>query len=174
MSPIPAIQALRREDNPFAPGPTYIPPSSNFFFANNASNASLIDFLPAKGAADHLIQQYWLAVHPMCRIVHRPSFQRRYDLFWSQVRMGMEPVGSLQAIVFAALFSGVISMPDDQIKSSFGVPKRDLVENFQQGTETALSRAHLLRTTKVETIQAFVMYMVSSTCLTKGNMADST
>lgn len=74
--------------------------------------------------------------------------------------MGMEPIGSLQAIVFAALFSGVVSMSDDQIYSSFAVAKRDLVENFQQGTETALGRAHLLRTTKVETMQAFVMYLV--------------
>ena len=75
--------------------------------------------------------------------------------------MGIEPQGSLQALVFAAMFSGVVSMPDDLIMRDFAVPKKDLVDNFQQGTETALSRANLLRTTKVETMQAFVMYMVS-------------
>ena len=75
--------------------------------------------------------------------------------------MGIEPVGSLQAIVFAAMFSGVVSMPEDILMSEFAVAKKDLVENFQQGTETALVRANLLRTTKIETMQAFVMYMVS-------------
>lgn len=77
--------------------------------------------------------------------------------------MGIEPVGSLQAIVFAALFSGAVSMSDEQIYGSFTVEKREVVEHFQQGTEIALSRAHLLRTTKVETMQAFVMYLVKFT-----------
>jgi hypothetical protein len=148
-------------ENPFAPGPTYIPPASNFFFSHGASQTSLIDYLPAKSAADHLLQQYWLAVHPICRVVHRPSFQRRYDLFWDEVRMGIEPIGSLQAIVFATMFSAVLSMPENKILNSFGVSKKDLVDNFQQGAETALNRANLLRTTKVETMQAFIIYLVS-------------
>ena len=144
----------------FAPGPTYLPPSSSFFFSSNSRGASLIDYLPSQTAADHLLNQYWLAVHPICRVVHRPSFQRRYDLFWDEIRTGIEPTGSLQAIVFAAMFSGVVSMPEDLILRDFAVSKKDLVENFQQGTETALGRANFLRTTKLETMQAFVMYMV--------------
>ncbi len=74
--------------------------------------------------------------------------------------MGIEPTGSLQAVVFAAMFSGVVSMSEDVVMRDFGVHKKNLVGNFQIGTETALSRANLLRTTKVETLQAFVMYMV--------------
>ena len=144
-----------------APGPTYIPPTGNFFFASHGYGTSLIDYLPAQSAADRLLTQYWYAVHPICRVVHRPTFERRYETFWNEVRMGIEPIGSLQAVVFAAMFSAVVSMPDDLIWRDFAVPKKDLVDNFQQGTETALSRANVLRTTKVETIQAFVMYMVS-------------
>ena len=143
-----------------APGPTYIAPTSSFFFSSGKHGTSLIDFLPSKLAADRLLQQYWFAVHPISRSVHRPSFQRRYDTFWHEVQLGIEPVGSLQAVVFAAMFSGVVSMPEDVINSDFGVAKKDLVENFQQGTETALGRANILRTTKVESLQAFVMYLV--------------
>lgn len=73
----------------------------------------------------------------------------------------MEPAGSLQAVVFAAIFSAVVSMPEEVIWRDFAVSKKDLLDNFQQGTETAMSRANLLRTTKIETIQAFVMYLVS-------------
>ena len=160
LSPEPPLPRIPRPENLFTPGPTYLPPASNFFFATNNSRASLIDYLPAKSAADHLLEQYWIAVHPLCRVVHRPSFQRRYDLFWNEIRMGIEPVGSLQAIVFAALFSAVVSMPEDQILNSFAVSKKDLVDNFQQGAETALGAANLLRTTRLETMQAFVVYMV--------------
>lgn len=143
-----------------APGPTYIAPSSSFFFSSGQNTASLIDFLPSKPIADRLLNQYWLAVHPLCRTVHRPSFLRRYNAFWADVETGVEPPGSLQAVVFAALFSGVVSMSDNAVLMHFGTTRKDLVENFQMGTETALGRANVIRTTKVETLQALVMYMV--------------
>ncbi|KAL8660084.1 MAG: hypothetical protein Q9226_000076 [Calogaya cf. arnoldii] len=143
-----------------APGPTYIAPSSSFFFSSGQNSVSLIDYLPSKIIANRLLDQYWLAVHPICRIVHRPSFQRRYDTFWADVEVGVEPTGSLQAVVFAALFSGVVSMSDSAVLMAFGTSKKDLVDNFQMGTETALGRANVIRTTKVETLQALVMYMI--------------
>lgn len=143
-----------------APGPTYIAPSSSFFFSSGQNSASLIDFLPSKPIADRLLDQYWLAVNPLCRAVHKPSFLRRYSSFWVDVEAGIEPPGSVQAVVFAALFSGVVSMPDEAVLMQFGTTKKDLVENFQMGTETALGRANVIRTTKVETLQALVMYMV--------------
>ena len=144
-----------------APGPTYIAPSSSFFFSSGQNAVSLIDFLPSKVIADRLLGQYWSSVHQLCHVVHRPTFQRRYDAFWGEVQTGVEPTGSLQAIVFAALFSGVVSMSDNSILMEFGTSKKDLVNNFQMGTETALGRANVIRTTKVETLQALVMYMVS-------------
>ena len=75
--------------------------------------------------------------------------------------MAVEPTSSLQSVVFAAMFSGVVSMPEDIVLMEFGVSKKDLVDNFQMGTETALGRANITRTTKIETLQAFVMYLVS-------------
>lgn len=144
------------------PGPTYIAPSTTFFFSHQSSLASLVDFLPSKNVADRLLDQYWKSVHPIARLVHRPSFRRRYNIFWDDLGLGIEPAGSLQAVVFAAMFSAVVSMSEDGILMEFGVSKRDLVDNFQMGTETALSRANMIRTTKIETLQAFVMYMVGS------------
>ena len=76
--------------------------------------------------------------------------------------MGIEPAGSLQALAFAAMFSGAVSMADDMVLRDFGVGKKNFIDNFQRGTETALGRANILRTTKIESLQAFVMYMVSN------------
>lgn len=158
MSPSP--QSTTRPANFMAPGPTYLPPASSFFFAPNTRGNSLVEFLPTRTAADHLISQYWYAVHPICRILHRQSFERRYEMFWNELRQGIEPVGSLQALVFSAMFSGVVSMSEEAIASDFGVSKKEVLESFQQGVESALSRAQVLRTTKTETMQAFVMYLV--------------
>lgn len=161
-SPDPSMPYIPGGAGFLAPGPTYLAPSSSFFLSSGGGATSLIDFLPSKIVADRLIAQYWEAVHPIARCVHRQSFQRRYAAFWDDVTSGIEPPNSLQALVFAAMFSGVVSMPDDSIVMQFGVAKKGLVDNFQTGTETALGRANFIRTAKVETLQAFIMYMVGN------------
>ncbi|KAH7364501.1 hypothetical protein BKA65DRAFT_139629 [Rhexocercosporidium sp. MPI-PUGE-AT-0058] len=141
-------------------GPQYILPTSGFFFGGSGSQASLIDFLPSRMASNRLIKQYFSCVHPICHIVHRPTFEKEWDTFWDEVTLGIEPPNSVQTIVFAAMFSGVVSMDDSDILREFGVSKASLVDNFKLGTETALARANFLRTTKIETLQAFVMYLI--------------
>lgn len=147
-------------DSFLAPGPTYLAPSSNFFFANATSSLSLVDYLPSRTVADRLLDRYWVSVHSVARVVHKPSFLRRYEIFWDDILSGIEPPGSLQAVIFAAMFSGAVSISEDIILMDFGVSKKDLVNNFQSGTEYALGRANITRTTKIETLQAFVMYLV--------------
>lgn len=163
-APIPHLPGMQNPSYSgfLAPGPHYIAPSSSFLFSSGQTTVSLIDFLPSKVISDRLLNQYWACVHPLCRVVHRPSFLRRYSFFWEEIQTGLEPAGSLQAIVFAALFSAVVSMSEDSILMEFGANRKDLVDNFQMGTETALARANVIRTTKIETLQALVMYMVST------------
>ena len=143
------------------PGPTYTAPSSTFFLGIDPNHSSLIDFLPSKTMADRLKRQYFEAVEPICRCVHRPTFERQYRCFWTDVASGVEPAPSIQAVVLAALFSGVISLDDNMTILEFGAGKLSLVENFRLATETALAKANFLRSTKLETLQAFVLYLVS-------------
>lgn len=143
-----------------SPGPTYLAPSPSFFFPGGNSSLSLIDYLPSRTVADRLLNRYWLSVHPISRVVHKPSFLRRYEAFWEDISRALEPPHALQAVVFAAMFSGAVSLPDAVISMEFGVSKQDLVNNFKLGTEATLGRANITRSTKVETLQAFVMYMV--------------
>lgn len=118
-------------------------------------------YLPSKNVADSLLNQYWVAVHPMCRVVHRPSFERQWVLFWQQVQSGLEPPASMQALAMGAMLSAVISLSDHDVMMQLGVPKQQLLQSFQQGAESALYRANFLRTSKLQTIQAMVMYLVS-------------
>lgn len=145
-----------------APGTDYIAPSSSFFFAPEPQQTSAMRFLPSKPIADRLLARYWESVHYMCRILHRPSFEREYASLWQNVAAGSEPKPPLQALVLATMLSAVISMSEEEILLEFEVAKPDLLENFQRGTETALYKANFLRSTKLQTLQAFVMYLVSS------------
>lgn len=157
----PGTQKLEPSSKSYiGPGPDYIAPASSFFFPGTNMSSTLVDYLPSKTAADALMSQYFLAVHHMCRTVHRPTLEAQYTLFWREIAVGNEPVPSFQAIVFAAMFSGAVSMDEQQILQSFGTTKASLVDSLRSGTEFALSKANLLRTTKLDTMQAFVMYLV--------------
>ncbi|KZF24368.1 hypothetical protein L228DRAFT_266711 [Xylona heveae TC161] len=142
------------------PPPMYLEPSPGFLFGGIPERSALMDYLPSRSAADRLIGQYFDSVHYIARVVHRPTFERQYRSFWAQVSLGIEPTASLQALVFAAMFSAIVSMPEETSFSEFGVNKARLTENFLLGTESALARANFLRTSKIETLQAFVMYLI--------------
>lgn len=131
------------------------------FFGQVVQSPSLLTFLPTKPAGDRLLEHYFDAVHPIARCVHRPSFEMQYEGFWEEAAAGYEPRTSVQAVVFAAWLSAAVAMDENVINRDFGFTKADLVENMKIGTEVALSKANFLRTTKVETMQAFVMYLVS-------------
>lgn len=86
-SPAQNIEALPPANDWLKPGPAYIAPSSDFFFGQGGQQASLIDFLPSRLAADRLVKQYFQAVHPIAQIVHRPTFEEEYDTFWDEVSL---------------------------------------------------------------------------------------
>jgi hypothetical protein len=52
-------------------------------------------------------------------------------------------------------------MREADIFTYFGVTKSSLLESLRANTETALSRAQFLRTSKIEVLQALVIYIVS-------------
>ncbi|GAB7363270.1 hypothetical protein MBLNU230_g3551t1 [Neophaeotheca triangularis] len=142
------------------PGPDYIAPASSFYFPGTNVQTSLLDYLPSRYASDQLMTQYWTSVHYICRCVHRPTFEAQYQTFWDRIAMGTEPTASIQAIVFAAMFSASVSMTGDQALQQFGATKAALMDSLRSGTEMALSKANFLRTTRVDTMQAFVMYLI--------------
>jgi hypothetical protein len=143
------------------PSASYIPPTSGFFFGQVIQSPSLLSFLPTKDAGDRLMQRYFDAVHPVARCVHRPSFEIEYATFWDDILNNYEPRASVQAVVFAAWLSAAVSLDEATANADFGFTRANLTEHMKIGTETALSKANFLRTTRVETMQAFVMYMVS-------------
>jgi hypothetical protein len=144
-----------------APSKEFTAPSSSFLFVDEPRRTSIMQYLPARPVAERFLEQYWEAVHYMCRVVHRPTFERQWAQFWDSIRLGLEPPAYLQALVMGILLSAAISMAEDRIVYEFGAVKQQLVDSFRQGTEMALYKANFLRTTKLHTLQAFVLYLVS-------------
>jgi hypothetical protein len=103
---------------------------------------------------------YWDAVHPVSRVVHRPSFIQRYETLWETIENGYQVPPSLAAIVYSILFSSSVAISEEQISELCDTSKQDLKDNLKLGTECALGRAQLLRASKFETLQAFTAYLV--------------
>jgi hypothetical protein len=144
------------------PGESYLAPTSGFFFAQFAQSPSFLGLLPSAEFGHRLMRRYFDAVHPIARCVHRPSFEGMYASFWDDVRQNIEPRASIQAVVFAAWFSAAVSVDDGFFRDQ-ECNKTQLVLHMKIGTESALSKANFLSTTRFETLQAFVMYLVSCT-----------
>lgn len=155
-----ATQSAGREFMP--PAPSSIQPSSELVFGGQTHPPMSLDMmLPAKTISDGLVEQYFRAVHPVARCVHRPSFQAEYQVFWDAVYSNVEPRSSTQALVFAIMFSAAVSLGDDAAVQTFGHDRDTLLKNLKTGVETTLCQASFLRTTRVETLQALTIYLVS-------------
>ena len=95
-------------------------------------------------------------------MVHRPSFEKKYDFFWYNVSRGQvkDTPESVQALIYAALFSAVVSMDAETVRQELRGEREEWVKNLEKATAYALSLAHVVRTERPETMQAFVMYLV--------------
>lgn len=141
------------------PDPDFIAPS--LFSHTLQVNQDIHKFLCSLNLADRIMENYWECVHPVACIVHRPSFQERYDVFWHNVSRGVKDTPeSTQALVYAALFAGVVSMDAETVREELGGEREEWVDTLEKATAFSLSRAHVIRTEKPETIQAFVMYLI--------------
>ncbi|KAJ4861312.1 fungal zn(2)-Cys(6) binuclear cluster domain-containing protein [Trichoderma breve] len=69
----------------------------------------------------------------------------------------LEP--SLQALLFAVSLAAITSLHEEEDLACFDTPRIELIARFRLGTERALANAELLTTRKIETIQAFVIYL---------------
>jgi hypothetical protein len=147
-------------DELLRPGPYFTAPSINLLFSQVSTREALTRYLPPRNIADKLLDWYWDAVHPVARIVHRPSFAQRYETLWETVENGYQLAPSLAAIVYSVLFSASVAMSVTQVSELCQTSRQNLKDSLQLGTELALGRAQLFRTSKTETLQAFVAYLV--------------
>lgn len=142
------------------PSGVFIPPGSGFVFGDSGTQRSIVDFLPTKQVSDILIKRYQARVHLLCRVVHWPTFQIQYENFWTSILSGIEPSAPLQAVVFAVSFAAVASMTEADVTAVFQQPYRQVLTNFQTATEVALAKGQFLRTTRFETLQALIIYLI--------------
>lgn len=154
MSDVPPIPDFLR------PSRDYITPSSSALFGHLTAVPTVQKLLPSSWICGFLKNTYFTNVHPIASCLHQPTFEQEFSEFLLLVDRGRQPRRPRQALVFAVLFSGVVAADENEIAVQFNVRKVDLVALVKYGVEASLGRANLLRTTSVEAMQAFVIYLV--------------
>ena len=121
---------------------------------------------PSKELADRLFEQYWLNVHPICRIVHKSSLVQLYREIYGENQSTQLP-NSAYALVFASLFAGLVSMDWETYTEHFKhfrdskTTRAAFEDNMQRLTETVLGYCSLAHTKDLRALQALVAYLVS-------------
>lgn len=151
----------------FSPGPPASPyltertiPSANLFnWSITLSNP--LSQLPTQQEAGLLYAQYWACVDPMAHILHKPTFEMQYRQFWKDISQGSPVSSSTTALVYSVFFAAAVSLPQRVAHLQFNLTKQALLDKFRVMAEQALTKANFLRTSKMETLQAFAIYLVS-------------
>ncbi|KAI0426723.1 hypothetical protein F5Y09DRAFT_333936 [Xylaria sp. FL1042] len=83
-------------------------------------------------------------VDPFIKVLHVPTIGRT--------------IKEAKALMFAISLAAVTSLREEEVEENFGEDRQTLLAKFRLGTEQALSRAGVLNTTDISTVQAFIIY----------------
>ncbi|KAI4135732.1 MAG: hypothetical protein LQ347_000412 [Umbilicaria vellea] len=127
-------------------------PFSNYW-THQGGLPEVIEVLPSKAQADILIAKYFDAVDPVYPMIHRHSFQKDYDYFWSLSPPKRNEVkGDLIALIFVMLAMGTQFV---SLSSLDG--KEQTAEFYVSASHQALRMSTYLSKPTMRTIQAMVL-----------------
>ncbi|KAJ5639674.1 uncharacterized protein N7484_007536 [Penicillium longicatenatum] len=122
------------------------------------SRESLTELHPNPLQIFKLWQTFLENVNPLIKIVHAPTVQQQIlEATGNLPKVGKE----LEALMFAIYCIALVSLQADEVERSFGESKKKLLLRCRRGAQLALSKASILRTSNLMSLQAFVLYLLS-------------
>ena len=116
---------------------------------------------PPKPMAELLSVIYFQNVDPLFKILHGPSV--RNSMHGARPDLGQSSGdASNEALNFAIYYAAINTQDELVCKQKFGEEKTTLLSQFRFAIEVSLAKADLVNTTDIETLQAFVIFLVST------------
>lgn len=100
-------------------------------------------------------------VDSVIKILHAPSV-RKYLQEGSPDLACSPGSNGLEALRFSIYYAATMSMSDEECKLRIGEERAPLLERYRTATEYALADADFVNTTELSTLQALVLYLVTS------------
>ncbi|KAF4984934.1 hypothetical protein FDECE_16963 [Fusarium decemcellulare] len=108
------------------------------------------------------IAVYWSLLKQNCdmliKVLHIPTTE---TLIWNATQQLGRISRGQEALMMAMYFAVVVSLPPDECLQRLGGDKASLLCMYRSATEQALSRARLLETDEIITLQAFAIFLTS-------------
>lgn len=97
-------------------------------------------------------------VNPLLKITHSPTLQQR--IIEASSNLGnVSP--ELEALMFGIYAAAILSMTDEECFPIFGEEREALATRYRNGCQQALINARFLRTSDLQVLAAFLLYLVS-------------
>ncbi|KAJ8132353.1 hypothetical protein O1611_g1268 [Lasiodiplodia mahajangana] len=125
-----------------------------FFWRPESASSDTPQPLPSQ--VSYIWEIFVENIDPFIKVLHVPSISKAIKEAkgkFSQMARGME------ALMFAISLAAVTSLREDEVEENFGEDRQTLLARLRLGTEQALSRAGVLNTTDISTVQAFIIYL---------------
>lgn len=161
-----AVPSYRQLDDPYAtPTARYIQrevslqPPTGLLVKTSQYPRKWENYFPSLEEGKVLYTQYLSAVDPLVHIIHKPSFELElHNCLFSPPHVA--PVPSFKALLLAMYLAAALSLCPVECQIQLVIDKNKLVGKLEIATEKALADANYVGSHKVQTLQAFTMYMV--------------
>jgi hypothetical protein len=131
--------------------------SHHLLFGSPASTVALTTLHPDQAKIFRLWQVYLDNVNPLLKVTHTPSLQARIIDAMSDLASISAP---LEALLFSIYCIAVLSLAEDQCRTLFGSPRKDLLAGYQFGCRQALLNANVLQSSDHDRLTALFLYLV--------------
>ncbi|KAI9742890.1 MAG: hypothetical protein M1818_003619 [Claussenomyces sp. TS43310] len=129
----------------------------SFILGYASSDVDLLPLHPLPSQISFYWDVYVENVDPLCKFIHVPTMSSTIK----RVRENLDSLRpSTEALMFGIYFAAITSLTDEEVRSSLGDDRQDLLRRYRFGLEQALARASFLNTSEIVTVQAFVLFLV--------------
>jgi hypothetical protein len=136
-----------------------------FNYQHTATKQDLVGALPSKPVVDRLISRYFNCNSPSVSILHKPKFEKEYQIFW------LDPTNapaSYIGLLFAIMGIGTFAMlgANEEHPDSRGIPL-DMARAYRGSCVQALILSHYMKPGPY-TMETFVLYAEGEFMFCKG------
>lgn len=133
--------------------------SELIFDGTDSPTTSYEDLSPSPTHIVRLWQIYLDRCNPLTKIIHVPSVQ---PFLLEATGASPQLPRNVEALLFSIYTLATVSMTKEECEEILGMPRDKALARFGQGVRSCLTRMGFLKTHDIITLQALVIYLVSS------------
>ena len=130
--------------------------SHDYMFGASTEPGQVNPLLTWPGQLAFLWQSFVTNVDPFIKVLHIPSVNRMVQ---TSINLSSMMAEEDQALLLAVSLAAIVSLDDDAVGSTYGLPKQQVAAQYRKSLERAFSKSQLVTSRSMTLLQAFVIYL---------------